>query len=114
MDEGNLINEIREKSRLLDVAIKELRNRGKSFAQAEQDYRVGLAKKILAEREKGTPVSIISDICKGDGEISMLRFKRDVAEVSYKAAIEAINGYKLQIRIIDAQIEREWGHTSHD
>lgn len=110
----DLINEIGQKSRLLDSAIRELGKRGQAFAQAEHDYRVGLSKKIILERDKGTPVTIISDICKGDPTIARLRFERDVAEVVYKAAIEAINGYKLQIRILDSQVEREWGHAQND
>lgn len=107
-----LINELGAKSSLLDKAIAQLGVRGRSYAQAEHDYRVALRKKILLERDKKTPVTIISDICRGDPEIAKLRFEKDVAEVSYDAAREAINGYKLQIRILDAQIEREWGRSN--
>lgn len=103
-----LIQEIGAKSSLLDAAVKQLGVRGKAYAQAERDYKVALAKKIMQEREKGTPVTIISDICKGDSEIARLRFERDCAEVVYKSAMEAIQSIKLQIRILDAQIEREW------
>ena len=103
-----LIQEIGAKSSLLDTAVKQLGVRGKAYAQAERDYKVALAQKILSEREKGTPVTIISDICKGDPEIARLRFERDCAEVVYKSAMEAIQSIKLQIRILDAQVEREW------
>lgn len=109
-----LINEIWQKKRLLDSAICEIGTRGKALAQAELEYRVALSQKMLEEREKGTPVTIISDICRGDHKIAKLRFERDVADVVYKAAAEAINSYKLQIRILDAQIEREWGHAARD
>ena len=57
------------------------------------------------ERVNGTPVTIISDVCRGKKEIAKLRFERDCAEVVYKSAQEAINSYKLQIRILDAQIQ---------
>ena len=103
-----LIQEIGAKSSMLDAAVKQLGVRGKACAQAERDYKVALAKKIMQEREKGTPVTIMSDICKGDNEIARLRFERDCAEVVYKSAMEAIQSIKLQIRILDAQIEREW------
>lgn len=108
----DLINEIGQKTRLLDSAVKELRIRGQTYAQAQHDYRVALSKKVLLERDKGTPVTIMSDICRGDPQIAKLRFERDVAEVVYKAALEAINSYKLQIRILDAQVEREWNSAS--
>ena len=110
----DLIAEIGQKSKLLDAAVHELGKRGRSYAQAEQDYRIALARRILEERAKGTPVTIISDICRGDREIAKLRFERDCSEVMYKSALEAINTLKLEIRILDAQIEREWGHAGRD
>jgi hypothetical protein len=67
-----------------------------------------MRKKILEERAKGTPVTIISDVCRGDPEVAKLRLERDIAKTVYESAQEAINGYKLQIRILDAQVEREW------
>lgn len=108
----DLINELGAKSALLDKAITQLGIRGKIYAQAERDYRVALSKEILLARDKGMPVTIVSDVCRGKAEIAKLRFEKDVAEVSYSAAKEAINGYKLQIRILDAQIQREWGRDN--
>lgn len=105
---ADLIQEIGAKSSLLDAAIKQLGIRGKAYAQAEHDYRVSMRKKILEERAKGTPVTIISDLCRGDPEVAKLRLERDIALTVYESAQEAINGYKLQIRILDSQIEREW------
>ena len=105
---ADLIQEIGARSSLLDAAIKQLGIRGKAYAQAEHDYRVAMRKKILEERAKGTPVTIISDLCRGDSEVAKLRLERDIALTVYESAQEAINGYKLQIRILDSQIEREW------
>lgn len=108
----DLMNELSGKVTLLDEAIRQYAKRGQVYADAERDYRVCLAKKILIERDKGTPVTVIGDICKGDTEIADKRFKRDCAEVMYKSAQEAINSYKLQIRILDAQISREWSGSN--
>ena len=110
----DLIEEIRLKSNQLDKAVERLPGTGKYFAQSEQNYRIALARRILEERAKGTPVTIISDICRGDREIAKLRFERDCAEVMYKSALEAINTIKLEIRILDAQIEREWGNAGRN
>lgn len=109
-----LINEIGAKSALLDKAIGQLGARGRAYAQAERDYRVALRKAVLEARAEGTPVTIISDICRGDAEIARLRLERDIAQTVYESAREAIQGYKLQIRILDAQLEREWGRASRD
>ena len=109
MSGQDLILEMQAKTRLLDSALSQLGKRGSEYAKAEHDYRVALAKKILLERDKGTPVTIISDVCRGDREIASLKLKRDSAEVIYDAAKEACNVYKLQIRMLDEQISREWG-----
>ena len=106
---ADLISEIGAKSALLDAAVKQLGVRGRAYAQAERDYRIAMARKVMEEREKGTPVTIISDVCRGNPEIAKLRFERDCSEVVYKSALEAINAIKLQIKILDAQVTREWG-----
>lgn len=105
---ADLIQEIGAKSALLDTAIKQLGIRGRAYAQAEHDYRVAMRQKILEERANGTPVTIISDLCRGDPDVAQLRIERDIALTVYESAKEAIQTYKLQIRILDAQIEREW------
>lgn len=110
--DNDLILELQEKTRLLDAAIRQLGKRGRTYAQAEMEYKIALNEAILMERVNGTPVTIISDVCRGKKEIAKLRFERDCAEVVYKSAQEAINSYKLQIRILDAQIQREWGGSS--
>ena len=97
-----------DKTSLLDKALEQLGRRGRAYAEAEQAYKIALRQEILKERDKGTPVTIISDICRGEKEIARRRFERDVAEAVYKAAIEAINVYKLEINIMREQIEREY------
>ena len=108
MSGQELMLERQELAAKLDVALRSLSKRGKEYAEREQIYKVELAKKIAEEREKGTPVTIISDVCRGNSKIAQLRFQRDVAEVVYKSAQEAINVYKLQARLLDNQIDREF------
>ncbi len=109
MSGQDLYDDLRNNTALLHTSLAEFGKRGKAYADAEQKYRVALAKQILIERDKGQPVTIISDICRGNQEIARLRFQKDVAEVSYKAAMEAIQIYKLNIRVLESAIEREWG-----
>jgi hypothetical protein len=104
----DLINELSIKTKSLDTALNEFGKRGRVWAQAEMDYRIALAEKILIERDKGTPVTIISDICRGDRKTAKLKFERDIAETVYKSAMEAINTYKLQIKVLENQIDREY------
>ena len=111
IDSTDLIVEIENKNKSLDIALRQIGKRGQEYACAEKAYRVALAQKLLTERDKGTPVTIIGDVCRGNTEIAQLKFKRDAAEALYKAALEACNVYKLQIRLLDNQLEREWGNT---
>ncbi len=107
----DLFLELRDKQTMLEKALGEFGRRGRDYAQAEQDYRVAIAQKMLVERDKGLPATILSDVCRGDKEIAKLKFNRDVAEVMYKAAEEAIQSYKLGIRMLDSQISREWNRA---
>lgn len=108
MSGQDLMLDLQGKVQLLDKALQQLGKRGRDYAEAERDYRVALAKKIAVERDKGTPVTIISDVCRGSQEIANAKFQRDTAEVVYKSALEAINVYKLQLKLLENQIDREF------
>ena len=105
----DLVLELQKKLKELEVSIKELRKSGTSLAQAEKDYKIALRLEILKLRDEGVAVGIIDKICYGIPTIADLRFKRDVADTIYKANLEAINGLKLQIRILQGQIDKEFG-----
>ena len=100
----DLINELNLHRGNLNLAIKELKTRGQAKAEAERDYRVALAKEILELRTEGTPVTIINDLCRGNEKIATLKMKRDIAETLYDSAMQAIYNYKLNIDIIQNQI----------
>ena len=104
-----LWNEILFNTNIMDKAIKELKERGQAFAKAEHDYKVASAQKILSLRAEGVPVTIISDLVKGDREVAKLRMDRDISEVLYKSCLEGINVYKIKTRILEGQLQREWG-----
>lgn len=96
---------------LTDRLMEELatcRTAGCQYAENEAQYRKALRLAILEEREKGTPVTITSDLCRGRPEIAEAKRLRDCSEAIYKSSQEAINVYKLRIRMLDAQITRIW------
>lgn len=106
----NLIDELWEKSKELDEAIKRLAKNGKSLATAERDYKLTLRQEALKLRaEQDMPVTLINQIIYGVPNVAELRFKRDVAEALYTTNQEFINTTKLQIRILESQLNREWG-----
>lgn len=104
----DLWNELRAKSHELDICIRELRNTGSKWAQAEHDYKTALYEEILKLKTQGMAATLISLVCYGIPKVAKLRLERDIASVVYKANQEAINVRKLQCRLIDNQIGREW------
>lgn len=107
---GDLYNELNQKIKELSISIQSLRKTGTEFAEAERDYKVTLRQEALKLRaEKGMPVTLIQQVVYGVPEVADKRFKRDVKEAVYNANQEAINSIKLQIRVIESQLNREWG-----
>lgn len=104
----DLITERGIKQKQLDKAILDLRGNGTAYAEAERDYKILLRQEVLKLRDEGCAIGVIDKICYGIPSVAEARYKRDVAEAIYKANQEAINSLKLQIRIIDNQVAREW------
>ena len=103
-----LYEELQAKTQQLEIAIKQLRKNGTAYAEAERDYKILLRQECLKLRDEGTAIGMIDKICYGIPSVAEARFKRDVAEAVYKANLEAINSIKLQMRLIESQIQREW------
>lgn len=110
--ENDLYSELLAKTQQLDASIRQLRKSGTSYAEAERDYKILLRQECLKLRDAGTAIGMIDKTCYGIPSVAAARFKRDVAEACYKANLEAINSLKLQLRLIDAQISREWGFNT--
>lgn len=105
----DLYNELQQKIKDLEVSIRQLRTSGTKYAEAERDYKVLLRQEVLKLRDEGTAIGVIDKICYGIPSVADARFKRDVSEAIYKANLEAINSIKLQMRLLENQIQREYG-----
>lgn len=106
-----LWQEITEKQKMLDKAIKELAQNGYKLAECERDYKIAVNKKALELRSQDVPVTLINQVIYGYEEIAKLRFERDTAQVKYNANLEYIQTIKLMIRILENQLSREYGNT---
>jgi len=93
----------------LTASIKKLRANGEKLAEAERDYKITLRKEALILRSGDMPVTLINSIIYGVPEVAEKRFNRDVEEANYEANKEHINITKLKLRILEAQLAREWG-----
>lgn len=115
MNEYDLINELNDLCAKLSASGGQMKRYGKELAEAERDYKISLRQHALQLRTtQDMPVTLINQVVYGIPDVADKRFKRDVAEAMYKTAQESINTLKLKIRILDAQISREWGNAGRN
>lgn len=108
----DLFNDLQALTNRLNQSIKLLAKYGREFAEAERDYKITLRQEALKLRaEKNMPVTLIQQVVYGVPEVADKRYKRDVAEAMYQTAQENINSIKLQMRVIEGQLNREWNNT---
>ena len=110
----DLLNELQAKIKQLELSVKELRTSGTNYAKAERDYKILLRTECLKLRDEGMAIGMIDKTCYGLPTVAEARFQRDVAKTIYEANQDAINSLKLQIRVIEAQINREWNTNLND
>ena len=114
MSDYDLMSELQKKTALLEMSVKQLRKNGTLYAEKERDYKMLLHTEVLRLRDEGQAVGVIEKIAYGIPSVAKARFERDCAEVVYRANQEAINCYKLEMRLIEAQIQREWSTPISD
>ena len=110
MSDYDLFSELKAKTHDLDVCVRELRKSGTAYAETEKAYKIKLREWCLRLRSQDMPVTLIDKVCYGIDEVAALRFKRDCARVVYDANRDAVNAIKLEIRIINDQLSREWSN----
>ena len=105
--------EIEKYNNMLELAVTEMKSRSKKLAESEYYYRMALSKRLTELRAEGQAVTHLADIARGEPEIAKLRLNRDIAEGLYNSSQEAINVYKIKIRVLENQYAREWGQAKN-
>lgn len=105
----DLFEEIQRLMAELTASIKHLRANGVKLAEAERDYKITLRQEALRLRAGEMPVTLINQVIYGVPAVAELRLKRDIEQANYDANKEHINVTKLKLRILEAQLSREWG-----
>lgn len=103
--------EVIELERQLNSELATLMKHGVDYCEAERLYQMEKTKEILRMKKEGMPTTLIPQLVKGLNNVAILDFERNKAEVVYKANLEAINIKKIELRVLEAQIEREWGRN---
>ena len=107
----DFVNQIQEKILELHTTIKLLAESGTKKSEAEYNYKIKLTQECQKLRDKGTAVTLIDKLVYGIPEVAKLRADRDVKETMCQVYQEKINAIKLEIRMLDNQLSREWGAT---
>lgn len=107
--EIDLYDELRDKTRRLETLLRDSKRLGSERAEKEKEYKILLRQECLKLREQDMAVGMIDKTCYGIPAVADARFARDIADVLYIANQEAINTTKLELRLIENQIQREWG-----
>ena len=101
-------------SHQLDEALKDLEVRSAKKAESEKQYKILARQKALQERNAGVPITFISQFLAGDPEVAEKKAIRDIEEALYYTTQEKINVLKLQLRLVNDQIVREYGYGSNN
>ena len=104
----DIVLELQDNLEKLNKCLQELKMNGIALAEAEKTYKIILRQECLKLRDEGMAVGMIDKTCYGIPVVAEARFNRDVAEAKYKANIEAINTYKLTIKILQDMIDKEF------
>lgn len=107
----DLYEEIQRLMLELTASIRKLRDNGAKLAEAERDYKITLRQEALKLRAGDMPVTLINSVIYGVEEVAEKRFKRDVEQANYDANKEHINVTKLKLRLLEAQLSREWANA---
>ena len=108
----DLLNYLTNLQKQLDVSVKQLRKSGSDYAEAYKNYRIALAQELVRLKERNIPATLCGDLARGDIEVAKKKFQEIATEAIYKANLESINSLKIQIKVLEAQIEREWSNTN--
>lgn len=92
----------------LDRHIEEYRRCGIEHAKRDREYYVLKATKTLELKDQGMPATVIAQVIKGIEPVAAAREKMLVAEVMTRAALEAVLSTKLQVKLVDSQLQREY------
>jgi len=112
MEVVDLFNERENLSRSLSDSYQHLWQKGQESAKTEHQYKIANKVEIfrLHEEEK-VAWTVCQTLAHGDQKVADLRLARDLAKVQYDVMQEKIQGIKLQLRLIESQLERDWSQS---
>lgn len=108
---NDLWGEICRCQRLLDLALRESRDRGRECVRAEAEYYSQKARTAFSLKEEGYSASMIEIVIKGVPEVSEKMSVYHATQVEYENAREARNVYKKKLDTLREEYAREWSQA---
>lgn len=105
-------NDLARDRDLMQRASRELKERGLEKARTAAEYYSAKNRRVLELKAEGHSATMIALIIKGDEEVCERLLAKECAEVLYDSAKEALQCYKLDARLLEAQISREWNQNN--
>ena len=105
MEIQNIAETIVEICKRLNKSQSFLYRLAKEKSDAERLYRLELAKELIRLRADGMPVSMVSDVARGN--VAELRFTRDLTDAQYRSSIEAIDSLKAQLNALQSLLKHQ-------
>ena len=104
----DLMTELNRMKDELHKSMKQLRQHGEELAEKEHDYQVIKAQTWLSLKESGCTSTELANTIKGQPRVAEAMLERDIAKSMYEANQEHINVVKLEMKVLENQISREW------
>jgi excinuclease UvrABC ATPase subunit len=106
----DLMEEMKSMKDELHRSMKMLRQNGETLARKEHDYQVVKAQTWVVLKAEGWTATELNATIKGQPKVAEAMFERDTARAMYEANQEHINVVKLELRVLENQIAREWSN----
>lgn len=94
------INMLHQATKRLSESSKEVFRLAKAKAETEREYRSELAKVMMSMRMDKVQATLIPDLARG--EVSELKYQRDLATETYRAALSAMEALKVEINALQS------------
>lgn len=109
-----LMNELMRTLGKCDQLIKEMEEHGRLKDIAARNYYMARTKLAYALKVKGESATMINLLVKGEPEVAEKKLEFDAAVTRYEIAREDLMLKKAKAKMLEAQIDREWGASNHD
>lgn len=109
MDGLKAIQQLNDLQLNLNDTISLMSIQGKDLSEAEMKYKIALREEALLMKDQGESATFINLTIHGVERVAKLRQERDFAQSRYEVSKEKIMSLKLNIRVLEGIIEREWG-----